>query len=275
MTKLSFTLLCFIFAYPHTFYPQNLQNDPYKELEKEINHYTKTHIEPLLRIQREKMDKYLTTNDLEALNQLRAEYHSLKIEKNQIFDQYRGQGSKVMQAWHNLRNRESDIWQKALQISYQYQSQVNTLLNQEIAADKRLWRMEMNLIVNKYNSKLENHQIALFKKHDFGDFMTPAGFLLWNIPKIDTQGAEASPGPEEFPNPTLSKKSIQFSLQQEEQVIISLLDNQKRLIKILLNDTLAAGKHQIKVLNTDFPGNVYFYKVSKTSGTEIKKIVND
>ena len=180
-----------------------------------------------------------------------------------------------MQAWHNLRNRESDIWQKALQISYRYQSQVNALINEEIAADKRLWRMEMNLIVKKYNSQLENPQVALFKKHDFGEFMTPAGFLLWHTPKIAPQGAEATPGPEVFPNPSLSDNNIKFSLKEEEQVIISLLDSQGRLIKILLNDTLAAGKHQIKVPLSDFSSNVYFYKVSKTSGTELKKFFND
>lgn len=272
MTKLSFICIILNFAYPHTFYPQN---DPYQALKKEIEQYTQEHIEPLMRIQRARMDHYLSQNDLSILNQLRSEYHALKIKKQQIFDQYRDQGSKLMQAWHALRNRESDIWQEALQISYRYQKQINTLLQEEITADKRLWRMEMNLIVNKYNEQLDSHQVSRFKKHDFGDFMTPAGFLLWNLPKLEIQGAEAAAGPEIYPNPSILDSNIKFRLQKEEEVIVSILDRHGKLLKILLNKKLAAGEHDIKVSLTDISSNIYCYKIYKHSGTVVKKFIEE
>lgn len=268
-------LLVFVICLTNTSKGFVFQNDPYEALLEEINRYTEKHIIPVMRTQRKKLDSYLSDIDLKTISYLQTEHYKISLELKQLFIKYNGQSSKIMLHWENLRERQTEIWQQALEISHRYDKILNLLLEKEVMEDRTLWRMEMNMIVDKYNALLDSNKQISYKKHNFGEFMTPAGFLLWNYQETEDQEAEAEDGSSVYPNPTVFNNHIKLNISQEEEIIISLLDRQGKLLRILLKQTLAPGQHLIEIPLNDLPDNLYFYKISKASGTEVKKFVKE
>lgn len=79
------------------------------------------------------------------------------------------------------------------------------------------------------------------------------------------------------PNPVSNSTTVSFLLQQSQKVSISILDITGRLVKILANEEMQQGNHEIKWNTNDDKGNaasagIYFLKMFSGSCSETKKL---
>jgi hypothetical protein len=64
-----------------------------------------------------------------------------------------------------------------------------------------------------------------------------------------------------FPNPSSSSFTIQFNLENEEQVKLLVLNNFGQVVAIVANETLSAGQHELNWNAEGMPAGVYFYNI--------------
>ena len=72
-----------------------------------------------------------------------------------------------------------------------------------------------------------------------------------------------------FPNPSSSRFTIQFTLENEEQVKLLVLNNLGQVVATLANETIAEGQHELNWNAEGMPAGVYFYniQIGKQAGT--------
>jgi len=64
-----------------------------------------------------------------------------------------------------------------------------------------------------------------------------------------------------YPNPSSSHFTIQFSLENKEQVKLIVLNNLGQVVATLANETLSAGQHELNWNAEGMPAGVYFYNI--------------
>ena len=75
------------------------------------------------------------------------------------------------------------------------------------------------------------------------------------------------------PNPFRERAEIRFSLSRSEPVDVSLFDVSGRLVERLADETLPAGRHQVKLDGQGKSAGVYFVKVTAGAETVTRKVV--
>lgn len=75
------------------------------------------------------------------------------------------------------------------------------------------------------------------------------------------------------PNPFRERAEIRFSLSRPEPVDVSLFDVSGRLVERLADETLPAGRHQVKLDGQGKSAGVYFVKVTAGAETVTRKVV--
>jgi hypothetical protein len=76
-----------------------------------------------------------------------------------------------------------------------------------------------------------------------------------------------------FPNPTLQSTKINYGIPANGLVEIVLYDIQGRAIKVMVNETKAAGNYQYELNTTFFPKGIYFYRMSSGNYSATRKIL--
>jgi len=120
------------------------------------------------------------------------------------------------------------------------------------------------------------HRGAHGKKDELHKLLNPVKFLLLD-PTAKGRGndmeGEEEMGVNVYPNPVAYISQIELELPKSGQVQIDLLDRQGNLVKTILNERKAKGKHTIEVSTADLPANIYYYKVITENGGETKKFI--
>lgn len=72
-----------------------------------------------------------------------------------------------------------------------------------------------------------------------------------------------------FPNPSTSNFTIQFTLENKEQVKLAVMNNMGQVVEIITNETVQPGKHELYWSAEGMPAGVYFYniQIGKQAGT--------
>jgi hypothetical protein len=76
-----------------------------------------------------------------------------------------------------------------------------------------------------------------------------------------------------YPNPFNPSTMINFSLPVEDNVVINICDITGKEIILLLNQKMTAGYHEIKFDGSDLSSGIYFYKITTSKFTDIKKMI--
>ena len=76
-----------------------------------------------------------------------------------------------------------------------------------------------------------------------------------------------------YPNPFNPKTSISFSLPNQSQTSIKVLDIKGKLISTLLNESMNVGHHQIEWNADGYPSGVYFVKLDADEFTQTQKLM--
>jgi len=76
-----------------------------------------------------------------------------------------------------------------------------------------------------------------------------------------------------YPNPFNSETSINFMLEEESQMRISLVNSLGMEVRVLMNDIKSQGSHQLKLNMGDQPEGMYFLSVQTLKGTFTHKML--
>jgi hypothetical protein len=78
-----------------------------------------------------------------------------------------------------------------------------------------------------------------------------------------------------FPNPVLSKTTIEFSIPQAGFVTLTVSDITGKAVKSLINRDIPAGKHSVEFDASDIQNGIYFYRLDAGNySSSFKMIVN-
>ena len=81
-----------------------------------------------------------------------------------------------------------------------------------------------------------------------------------------------------FPNPFNSSTTIMFELSSQSNVRLGIYDINGRLLHVLANEKLSAGRHEFTWNGTNrsgqaLPTGIYFYKLTSKFGSKVKKLL--
>ena len=76
-----------------------------------------------------------------------------------------------------------------------------------------------------------------------------------------------------YPNPCRNSSTIEFTLPQSEHVKIDIFDMSGNFLKVLINEHLAQGPHQIKLISDNLPNGMYTYKIYAGGTHHCKKLI--
>ena len=105
---------------------------------------------------------------------------------------------------------------------------------------------------------------------DYSEFADPLANVydpvVLEIPQIQgpigIEEGNGQTGFSVFPNPSTSKTTIQFSLQQENRVKISLFNQVGSTVKIITDELFSAGSHKLEMMTDKLPEGIYFLSLS-------------
>lgn len=75
-----------------------------------------------------------------------------------------------------------------------------------------------------------------------------------------------------YPNPFNPTTTIQFDLHQAGFATLKIYNNLGQEVAVLVNETLAAGRHALPFDATGLPSGVYFYRLSINGFSEVKRM---
>ena len=75
-----------------------------------------------------------------------------------------------------------------------------------------------------------------------------------------------------YPNPFNPETTIDFRIDADSHINISIFDINGNLIQELVNEWKASGSHQVKFSGHSIPSGIYFYKMATKGFTDIRKM---
>ncbi|HRE41470.1 MAG TPA: T9SS type A sorting domain-containing protein, partial [Ignavibacteria bacterium] len=97
--------------------------------------------------------------------------------------------------------------------------------------------------------------------------------IITNIIPITTEIPDKFILFQNFPNPFNPETNISFSLFETGVVTLTIYDITGKEIEVLLNKTMNTGEYSINWNAKNYPGGVYFYKLSSDNFNETKKMI--
>jgi len=76
-----------------------------------------------------------------------------------------------------------------------------------------------------------------------------------------------------YPNPFNPSTYISFDLPRNVKVKVSVYDVLGRLVKVLVDGEMPAGKHRIEFRGDGLPSGVYFYRLEAGDFMDVKKMM--
>jgi hypothetical protein len=75
-----------------------------------------------------------------------------------------------------------------------------------------------------------------------------------------------------YPNPFNPATEIQFSIPEQEHVVLSIYNLKGQTVDVLIDENMSAGNHEIEWNGSDYPAGTYFYELQAGTHREVKKL---
>ena len=114
-------------------------------------------------------------------------------------------------------------------------------------------------------------ELEMYEDCEFADGLaTPNNWQIVSIPTINAKAIGIDDGSKlvglsVYPNPITLKSVIEFSLEKEGNVHISLLNSAGTFVKDLKNTELASGNHKVALDASNLKPGIYLLKIEITS----------
>jgi len=94
---------------------------------------------------------------------------------------------------------------------------------------------------------------------------------------VEDQAGNAAPDifflGQNYPNPFNPSTTITFSIPVAEKVSLSVYNNLGQVVKMLLDETMSAGLHQVSFDASGLPSGTYFYKLEAATQSSVKRMM--
>ncbi len=285
-------------------------DDTRKAARAEVHQYISEQIAPVMKVQRTKLDTYLSPEEQTQLSEIRSELKALKAEKEASGFTRKGRKHhqegqtpptpEQREEFQQMRAKMHAQMEEARSILETHKDEIKTLL-EEIAPEREQWKTDIGTIKEKHMGEREEKDRPSRRhhghhrarpdsaqdhlrpphppehrgkgRHGMVGFARPMGFLLWNgeLPASSEQDDELNLNI--YPNPTRSESNIRYEVKKAGKVTVTLLNDQGAVIKTLTNETKTPGTYAEHVQHDRLKPGVYIYRVETASGTETGKLL--
>ncbi len=234
---------------------------------------------------------------------------SVDITNNKVyFTDNHGTVLKIMRCNYDGTNRSDIITStKAISIvnenfegalpveltSFNYTFKNNSInLNWETAAEVNNYGFEIERNINNFEwgkiGFIEGHGNSNSPKfYNYSDSDLENGVYQYRLKQIDNDGTfkfsniiEVNVNiPTEFlltqnyPNPFNPSTTITFSIPSKDFVKVSVFNSLGEEVKTLMNEEKEAGNYNLEINMNGFSSGVYYYKLSTTNNSQVRKMV--
>lgn len=143
----------------------------------------------------------------------------------------------------------------------------NALTLENLPVDETFKSHTNNALVKRIESASNNSTTVVLPK------MSVTALLLKGSTNSSREKINESVNISLFPNPAETKATLNFSLKNEETVLVQLCNLQGKLIQNIANEKNNSGNHSLEILTSDLDPGIYLVKVAIGSKIIQKKLV--
>lgn len=275
-----------------------------KEFKSKFKEYSENNIIPKMNEWKNKIDSELSTEDLEKLNELRAEARKMKTEvKSKMIElkQRKEAGEEVSRKDFKKLMHSNKEEKKAIGDELKKIAEANEELVKEIMEDakemRKQWHEDMHEMKKEFRvemkEKRENEDFERDGEHNRRKHINSkhekrmehkghpvARIFLWDG-QVDEDFEQAIPlnieelnsnDVNSFPNPFEDKATIEFELDRPQKVKVYVLDDTGNIIKTLI-DGERSGKVSVEFIPETEANGIYFYKIEGETINKTGKLV--
>jgi hypothetical protein len=246
-------------------------------LRKEAKAYFQENILPVLKQQREKLENQLTEAEKKEIESLQQEFFGNKDERKAMKERMKKamenpeilsmqEKAEMFDKFVKGRAKKDELHEKLKK----YDDKVLPLL-EEIAPQREKWKEDMKKIAEKHLGKeeLEGLKGGHHPAHHFDRKMSKVAFILWDFEHEEKMGKSANI----FPNPASQKASVEYYIQNTDNVEISLIDKEGNILKTLWTGKKDKGEHQYEFDVAQLSKGQYFVVIKSSQKIERKRLV--
>jgi len=275
----------------------------------EMKAYIEANVLPVMKIQREELDKQLDAADKTRLEEIRAELKSMRTIIKDKRDAFRDSDKKpTMEQRKEMREHRDKVHMLMNEVetmSEKYDVAITDAL-ESIRENAETWKQEMSEFrpnqksgkgdrpqCNMNGSRKGNHQEkgnhqkkgnhqGFHNDKERGvpmqRFMSPEGFLLWNpeepMPMFEDDNInEIGLNINLFPNPASESVQVSLMLTQDENIKIEILDKDGKVVFDAKSENASEGLFT-KTLNvSSFENGIYFVKIKAGTKTIVERLI--
>ena len=278
---------------------------------EEVKAYLQEQVLPIVEAQRAKLDIELSDQELAEVEDIRLGLQALKEEKEGLRESFKairetheGEGrpnipDELRETMKELGKSQRKLMTRAWAVVDANEAEVEALL-EELEPQAEQWREDIHALVKA--NKPEGERPGRGRNRGeigerrpqrpgrggfggrrgpgmggpggmMGKWHHPVAFLLFDASLME--GEMEGAGLNVFPNPSSTKNTLEYAVEQAGEVEINLLDKNGNTLRRLLSTPKEAGSYSLSVDLTDLGPGVYFYQIQTKSGVKTQKILVD
>lgn len=245
---------------------------------KALRAYRKDNIRPLMLELRADLETQLSDTDKERLAELRPRYRAFRKALKQVRktqeDKHSREAAQAAQAV--LDQYRTDI--QALRILLEkYESNIAALLKSIPQEQRQTWRSDMGELRQEANEEASpRHKRGRGHK---GQHKPRISAMLWGGKQqqkalrfllLEPQSATAQNIERQlkaYPSPAAERQTLSFEVLQKGEVRVELFRQSGEPVRLLLQQELPEGMHDLDVDLANLPTGSYFYRISDAKGS--------
>jgi Skp family chaperone for outer membrane proteins len=260
-----------------------------------IKNYVEKNILPVMKVQRQQLDKELSQTEKDRLAEIRSQLQTLRQQRREEMKSMRAQeGTPSLEqrkAMRQTRNQLHSLMNEVAEMEENHDATIMALLD-EVRPQVDQWRKEIRQIVSRNcpnadtrpgmmkNGKNKHGKKGMYGKQGmpFGKLLVPNVFLLWNpdepLPFFNRQNImEDNMNFNIYPNPASGE--VQFSVQLEEESNIGYQVFDKDGIEVLTKDAenAPAGLFSVTIDVSGLTNGLYIVKVKAGERSAIGRLI--
>lgn len=271
----------------------------HRNMKPEMKAYLEENILPIVKIQRQELDKALSQEEIERLDEIRSEMKSmrtLQLEKHKSLRESDEKPSlEERKEMRSYRNKMHEMMDEVAVMAEKYDAEISALLD-EIKPEMENWKNDMKSSMgenrqhkgqhqrnercitsgNGNGRKLNGRRHKNF--HGMKNILSPERFLLWNPEEPFPFQENANMNTDEnainlYPNPAKSDVQISIMLEQDSDVEIFIMDKDGDQIKNLGKESATKGLFSKTIDTGNLENGLYFVKAIIGEKSIVRRLI--
>ncbi|GAB5555576.1 MAG: hypothetical protein Sapg2KO_51670 [Saprospiraceae bacterium] len=259
------------------------KNEKGKELRQALKAYHEENVQPVMLAQRAKLEAQLSSEDKATIEALRAKKEGMKAKMKES----KGKGQRPEKPSETQRAEHKADRETIKALLTKYETDIESLLA-EIKPQAEEWKEETKAIVDQYRPERtekagekageKNRKMRAQKGERGKKGVKKAGpqilhkvrFLMLDPnASPDERTLEESPFQlQAYPNPAAGLTTINYTVEKDGQVQITLNDKMGTMNRVLLNSFQKAGTYTLEINTSDLQGGNYYYTINDAGGSK-------